>query len=60
MKKFRMSHLFFDNVSSTFTESDPPGWLASKVYKWWWEKYILKLNNGESIKSDFQKIKSIS
>lgn len=42
-----------------FTENDPPSWLLTKDYSWWWTNHVLPLDVGKSIKSDFRKIKRI-
>ena len=59
MKSFEMTHKFFDMKSFIFTEKNPPEFLLSKVYRWWWDNYVMKLNVGESVDSDFQSIKRI-
>lgn len=58
MKKFKMTHRFLIEAPPTeFDASSPPTWLVSKTYNWWYEGYVLKLDVGESIDSDFQTIK---
>jgi hypothetical protein len=58
MKKFKMRHLYF-RVDRTFTEDDPPWWLTSDEFNWWWKDYVLTLEVGESIDSDFHRIERI-
>lgn len=61
MKKFKMTHLFLKGKEPTeFSEDNPPEWLTSKTFRWWWEEYVLKLEVGKSIKTDFQKIERLS
>ena len=55
---FKITHLFF-NDTAVFTEGNPPNWMLHKENVWWWEGYVLKLDIGESIKSDFNKIERI-
>lgn len=59
MKKFEISHLFMKTQAVEFTEDNPPDWLLSKEYKWWWDEHVLTLEVGKHINSDFQKIKRI-
>lgn len=54
--KFHMTHIFFDSETVTFTKEDPPSWLLDNAYNWWYEGFVLKLDVGKSIESDFQKI----
>lgn len=54
--KFSMSHLMFIGDHDIFTSDNPPRWLKHREYKWWYESHVLKLQIGESIDSDFQKI----
>jgi hypothetical protein len=42
-----------------FDENNPPKWLLSKEFKWWYDDYVLKLEIGESIDSDFQNFERI-
>ena len=58
-KTFEMTHLFF-SCEETFTEENPPQWLISSGFKWWYEGYVLKLEIGESIDSDSRRISRIS
>ena len=58
-KRFKMEHLVFNEVDRDFPESNPPWWLVSNAFKWWWDGFVLKLDVGESIESDFQKITRI-
>ena len=59
MKVFETEHLFFGNKDQ-FTEEAPPDYLLSKTFKWWYEGYILKLQVGQSIESDFHKFTRIA
>ena len=51
-----MTHRFMNTPREEFTEDKPPTWLLHSNYKWWYEGYVLVLDVGESIKSDFRKI----
>jgi len=54
--KFRMNHLYFIGVWVEFLDTNPPEWLVSKNYKWWWDDHVLTLDVGCHIDSDFQRI----
>lgn len=60
MKKFKMQSRFFSHLPGAepekFDETNPPWWLISKEYKWWWDKHVLTLNVGEVAKTDSQAI----
>jgi hypothetical protein len=57
MKQFELQHLFFDDKGpESFSTDTPPKWLVSREYKWFWEKHVLTLEVGGSIKTDFNKI----
>ena len=59
--KFKITHLIFDDhPAKEFTEKNPPSWLLSNEFKWWWEDYVLKLKIGKFIKSDFSKIERVA
>lgn len=58
-KEFKMTHRFFENHVEFFTEENPPWWLVSKDYKWWYDDYILELEVGEAKEGDFRKIERI-
>lgn len=56
-KRFTAKHLIFDNIpDKSFSETNPPTWLLNAEYNWWYEKYVLTLLRGHSIKSDFWEI----
>lgn len=66
--KFSMSQLFPKSQQSIeFTEENPPIWLSSENtvagstmdMRWFWKDHVLKLNVGESIDTDFNKITRI-
>ncbi len=57
--KFEMTHNFFPDLMERFDETNPPSWLVSREFDWWYKDYVLVLKVGESIKSDFRKITRI-
>ena len=59
MKTFNMSML--DNFGSpeTFTEHEPPWWLISKEFKWFFDSKVLTLKVGDFIDTDFRRITRI-
>jgi hypothetical protein len=59
MKKFRMTHHIFEESLEYFTEDTPPQWLTSREFKWFYEGYVLKLEVGKSIDTDFRKIERV-
>lgn len=64
MKMFKMTSRFFSHLPGAepkvFDETDPPWWLVSKEFKWWWDKHALALDVGETIETDFQCIERIA
>jgi hypothetical protein len=62
--RFSMTHLFFNTEPEIFTEDTVPDWLSScntvkgstMDGRWWWQDHVMKLNVGESIRSDFREI----
>ena len=56
---FSMTHLYFDSDPEVFDDTAPPAWLASKVFKWWFDDYVCKLPVGGSISSDFRLISRV-
>lgn len=59
-KEFKLEHLFFKGDVQYFTELNPPVWLVSLEYKWWYKSHVLKLELGESIDSDFRRITRVN
>ena len=59
MKTFEMTHLVFKNTH-VFNEDEPPNWLLSKEFRWWYIGYVLELKVGDHIDSDFQRFKRIT
>ncbi len=57
--KFRMTHLVFDDCISTFDEESVPRWLGTGDYKYFYNKFVLKLKVGEHFDTDFQRITRI-
>ena len=55
MKEFIAYYLFFSDCIKEFDESNPPSWLLADN-GWYWRDHILKLEVGQSLKSDFQEI----
>lgn len=64
IKQFKMTSLFFQVIpgvkSKFFDEHTPPWWLDHKEYRWWFDKYVLTLDVGESVDTDFQHIERIA
>ena len=58
MKKFKITHNFFDNDIEHFDESNPPSWVAMDD-SWWYTGYVLKIKVGESVKTDFRTIERV-
>ena len=55
-----MCHLIFEKSSPVyFSEANPPRWLTGDAYGWWWKGHVLKLEVGDHIDSDFQRITCI-
>lgn len=60
-KKFKVTHLCFEPApeSEYFTTENPPNYLVSDVFWWWYQGYMLKLGVGEYIDSDFQRYERV-
>lgn len=66
--KFTMKHKFFSKNIENFSESDAPDWLTGvKTFpgstmdcRWFWKDYVLTLEVGKSIDTDFQVITRIA
>ncbi len=58
--RFLEEHLIFNTKSKEFSDDDPPKYLLSYEFRWWYEEYVLKLNIGEAIESDFNRYTRIS
>ena len=54
-----MTHHIFEKSLEYFTEETPPQWLTSREFKWFYEGYVLKLEVGKSIDTDFRKIERV-
>jgi hypothetical protein len=52
---FETRHKIFLHTTE-FTEDKPPAWITQSDLKWWFDKYVLTLEVGESIETDFQRI----
>jgi len=59
MKKFKMQHRVMKKTVKEFYEDNPPKWMLSDEFKWWYDDYVLKLEVGKSIRTDFQNITRI-
>lgn len=64
MKEFEMSHRFITCKVEKFTEESAPHWLkfggvegSTICNRWFWNDYIMKLEVGETIDTDFRTIK---
>ena len=61
---FKLAHRYFKGAIEHFTEDDAPDWLTSKNtikgstmdHRWFWNDYVLTLEVGSSIETDFRKI----
>lgn len=64
MMRFEMRHKFFKDDLVQFSELDAPDWLTSintipgstMDDRWFWTDYVLTLQIGKSVKTDFQTI----
>lgn len=67
MKHFKVTHKIFGTVRE-FSEDDAPDWITSKNTvrgstmdgRWFWEGYVLKMEVGGTLETDFQAIERIS
>jgi hypothetical protein len=67
MKRFSMQHKFFKTKPEIFSEYNAPHWLTSEYTKkgstmdsrWFWEDYVLALDVGQSVDTDFNIITRI-
>jgi hypothetical protein len=64
-REFEMTHLF-SGTTKTFTETKAPEWLrfggtkeSTMDNRWFWNDYVMTLDVGQSIETDFQRIKRI-
>lgn len=67
MKHFKITHKVFDTDPEYFTELNGPKWLSEGGIKgstmdgrWFWNDYIMKLEIGSSIETDFRRITRLS
>lgn len=62
--KFKMTSRFFGHLPGAkpevFTEKNPPWWLVSREFKWWWDTQVKKIQVGQVVETDFQKIERIA
>ena len=63
--EFEMTHLF-SGTTKTFTETNAPEWLrfggtkgSTMDNRWFWNDHVMTLDVGQSIETDFQRIKRI-
>lgn len=56
--KFEMTHNTFKGIE-TFTEDNPPAWLQSREYGWFFKDYVMKLEIGKSAATEFRTITRI-
>ena len=54
--RFEVAHRVFANDTITCDENSLPEWMKHNEFLWWTTMYVLKLQVGESIESDFHKI----
>lgn len=65
--RFKIQPIFLSKYAEEFTEETAPDWLTSKNTvkgstmddSWFWNRHVLTLNVGESVKTDFQTITRI-
>lgn len=69
MKTFSMSHLVWERKEpEVFTEATAPKWLTSEGTikgttmddRWFWNDYVLTLEVGQSVETDFSRITRIA
>lgn len=69
MMKFAMKHAVFkDAIPVEFFEDDAPDWLTSvntvegstMDERWFWKDYVLTLEVGQSVDTDFQQITRVA
>lgn len=68
MKTFEMGSLFFCVKPEIFTEDFPPDWLSSvntvkgstMDQRWFYNEHVLTLDVGQSVDTDFTRIKRLS
>jgi len=65
LKTFNLKHKIFKTIQ-TFTEDNAPKWLceggragSTMDNRWFWNDYVLKLNVGQKIDTDFHVVKRI-
>lgn len=66
--RFEMNHLIFKGNVETFDESNAPTWLTSTNttkgstmdHRWFWERHVLTLKVGQSVETDFNRIKRVA
>lgn len=62
MKQFKIEKMFVENMTSFFEENNPPDWLiggkkgSTMDNSWFYNDHVLKLDVGESVKTDFSLI----
>ena len=57
---FNMQHKYLSHVSLQFTEVDAPDWLTGPCHCWFWKGYVLPLEVGKSVETDFNTITRIA
>jgi hypothetical protein len=60
---FSMAHMLDDvtkNEPEEFLEDEPPEWLIGNEFKWFYDKYVLTLEVGKSVETDFHTITRLS
>lgn len=64
MKKFKMTSRFFSHLPGAkpelFTDDDPPWWLVSKEFKWWFDNHLMKIEVGQHLETGFQRIERVA
>lgn len=59
MKKFRMTHDAFEDNVIVFQEDNPPWWLLADNFKWFWDKYVMTMDVGATVQTDYRTIERI-
>lgn len=59
MKRFKMTHLIFENDVEEFSEENIPKWLLHKEFNWWYNDYVLELEVGQYIDDDFRRYERV-
>lgn len=56
MKRFQIQGTLLRYPPKEFTEDQPPKWLLSTEYRWFYRQHVLTLGVGRSVETDFSRI----